>query len=226
MKKPYYLSLLFVLFLAAGLYSCERLGEIYRWSEMDGTKIGKGSDHTGDEKPSDPCGEPVIIPLVSRDNTQYSPGHLTVTNDDQFLNVKFEVTEEGVNIDMMYLFVGPLHLVPLDETGSYPAFWDFDHQYADVPVESYTYSLSLADLEDCFNIIAQARFVDGQGNITVTWTDGTNPDWSQGPFYTYYCAEVCDGNATDTAPAWKQRIYHHDDHDHDSDDGHDDDKDD
>ncbi len=30
---------------------------------------------------------------------------------------------------MMYLEVGPLDFVPLEEPSTYPAFWDFDYQY-------------------------------------------------------------------------------------------------
>ena len=47
MKKPHFVKLLVVLFLAAGLFSCERLGELYRLSDTSGTKVVKGSDETG-----------------------------------------------------------------------------------------------------------------------------------------------------------------------------------
>lgn len=126
MKKTHYLKLLVVLFLAAGLFSCERLGELYRLSDTNGTKVVMGNDETGDETPEDPC-EPVIIRLLSTGNLEYSPGNVTVTNDGEFLSVKFDVTEEDWNFDMIYLEVGPLDFVPLEETSTYPAFWDFNH---------------------------------------------------------------------------------------------------
>ena len=191
-KLLHYSKLLMILFLVTGLFSCERLSELYRISDTNGTKVVKGNDETGDETPDDPCGEPVIIPLFSRDNQEFSPGHLIVTNDDKFLSVKFEVTEGDWKIDMIYLYVGLLDFIPLDETGSYPAFWAFKNQYADIPVASYTFELALEDLDDCFKILAQARFVDSKENIVVTWTKGTNPDnWPQGPYLTYYCKDNC-----------------------------------
>ncbi|MEE9461087.1 MAG: hypothetical protein V3V53_04610, partial [Bacteroidales bacterium] len=191
-KLLHYSRLLMIVCLITSLFSCERLSELYRMSDTTGTKVVQGSDETGGEKPEDRCGEPVIIPLVSRDNQTYSPGNVIVTNDEQFLTVKFEVTEGDWEFDMIYLYVGPRDFIPLDETGSYPAFWSFDHQYADIPVASYTFQISLAGLDDCFKILAQARVVDSKENKVVLWTEGINPEeWSQGPFYTYYCKENC-----------------------------------
>jgi hypothetical protein len=194
-KLLHYSKLLMIMFLVTGLFSCERLSELHRLGDTTGTKVVQGSDETGDEKPEDPCGEPVIIPLVSRDNQAFSPGNVIVTNNDEFLTVKFEITEGDWEFDMIYLYVGPLDLIPLEDD-SYPAFWEFDYKYDDVPVASYTFQISLADLNDCFKILAQAHVV-GSGGEAVLWTTGINPDWTQGPFYTYYCKEnckeICDG---------------------------------
>jgi len=190
MKKTHSLKLLVVLFLAAGLFSCERLGELYRLSDTNGTKVVMGNDETGDETPEDPC-EPVIIRLLSTGNLENSPGNVTVTNDGEFLSVKFDVTEEDWNFDMIYLEVGPLDFVPLEETSTYPAFWDFNHQYNDIAVVSYDFQIPLAELDDCFVILAQARIINSEGSKIVMWTEGINPGWSEGPFYTDYCKDNC-----------------------------------
>jgi hypothetical protein len=189
-KKPNSLKLLVILFLAAGLFSCERLGELYRLSDTNGTKVVTGNDETGDETTEDPC-EPVIIRLLSTGNLENSPGNVTVTNDGEFLSVIFDVTEEDWNFDMIYLEVGPLDFVPLEETKTYPAFWDFNHQYSDIPVASYDYQIPLAELDDCFVILAQARIINSEGSKIVMWTEGINPGWSEGPFYTDYCKDDC-----------------------------------
>ena len=170
----------------------------------------------------------MIIPLVSRDNPEFSPGNVIVTNDDKFLSVKFEVTEVDWNIDMIYLQVGPLDLVPLEETGAYPAFWDFNHQYADIPVASYTFELAMEDLDDCFEILAQVRIADREANKVVLWTEGINPDWIQGPYHTHYCAENCSGSTTDTDQTGdkpRKGKGNDKDKDDDRDDDEDDDKD-
>lgn len=196
-KQMHYSALFMILFLMTGLFSCERLTELYRLKESAPSMDVKGHDKDGKDIPGDPCGEPVIVRLVSVDNMSYSPGNAIITNDGEFLNVKFEVTEQGLNIDMIYLEVGPLDLVPLDQDGLYPAFWDFSYQYADISVTSLTHQIPLADLAECFVVLAQVRFIDSENNITRTWTEGINPDWTGGPFYTYYCVEMCDENPTD-----------------------------
>jgi hypothetical protein len=190
-KQMRYSGLLMILFLFSGLFSCERLTELYRLKDTVGTKTVKGPDKGRGDLPGDPCGEPVIIRLLSTDNLAYSPGNVIVTNNNQYLTVKLEVTEGDWNIDMIYIQVGPLDLVPLDEAATYPAFWEFDYQYSDMPVASYTFQLSLAELDDCVNILAQVRLTNSEDIKMITWTEGVNPGWTEGPFYTYYCVERC-----------------------------------
>lgn len=223
-KLVHYSGLLMILFLLTGLFSCERLTELYRLKETTGNKLVKGPDKKGNDKTEDPCGEPVVIRLVSNENLSYSPANVTVTNDEEFLTVKFEVTENDREFDMMYLQVGPLDLVPLDDAGTYPAFWEFEYKLENISVTSQTFQISLAELDDCFVILAQARVTDGQ-NPMVTWTEGVNPDWTEGPFYTYYCVEICDGTATEKAPVTTSDTSHggKDKNDDDKDDDEDDD---
>lgn len=192
-KMLHHAGLIMILFLITGLFSCERLSELNRLKDSTrGLDVNKGKDKT-----EDPCGEPVIIRLVSTEDLAYSPANVIVRNDDEFLTVKFEVTERGWNFDMIYLQVGPLDLVPLDGDGNYPAFWDFDYQWADTPVASYTFQIPLADLDDCVNILAQARVTDG-ANYMPTRSEGINPGWTEGPFATYYCVEICTGTTMGT----------------------------
>jgi hypothetical protein len=200
MKRPlHYAGQLLLLVLITSLLSCERLSELYRLHDTIADKHAKGPDKK--DNTEDPCGVPVVIPLVSRDQPDFSPGQVTVMNDDENLTVKFEITEADWNVDMIYLQVGPLDLVPLDETGSYPAFWDFQYQYADVPVSCQTFQVPLENLDECFLVLAQARVVDSQGNVAILWTEGANPDWTAGPFYTEYCIEICNEDTSDTDPA-------------------------
>ncbi|KPL14799.1 MAG: hypothetical protein AMS23_02320 [Bacteroides sp. SM1_62] len=202
MKRPNCYKLLVVLFLAAGLFSCERLGELYRLSDAKGTKIVQGNDETGDEKPDDPCGEPVIIPLVFKTELESSIGQITVTNDDECLNLTFEIIVGDWEFDQIYLFVGALDDIPLT-ADPYPAFWDFLTLTFDPAVSSYSHCVPLAELDDCFKILAQVHGVNGELGDAVLWTKGINPGWTQGPFYTYYCIENC----KETCDGCKMGIY-------------------
>jgi hypothetical protein len=176
-KILHHARLLLILFLITGLFSCERLSELYRLSDTAGESVVKENNETGGENSENPCGEPVVIRLVSTANLSDSPGKVIVTNDSEFITVKFEVTEGAWRFDMIYLHVGPLDSVPLAGGGTYPAFWDFDYQYADMAIDSYTFQVPLADLHDCVNILAQVRFTNGTNN-GVTWSEGINPDWT------------------------------------------------
>jgi hypothetical protein len=189
MKKLHYFKLLVVLFLVAGLFSCERLGELYRISDTTGTRVVQGSDDTGGENPEDPCGEPVIIPLLHSSDLEYTIGQITVTNDDECLNLKFEMTVDGWEFDQIYLFAGDIDTIPLT-TDPYPEFWEFPTLNID-PVSSYTHCVPMGDLDDCIQILAQVHGVNSAVGNTPLWSKGINPGWTEGPFYTDYCMDNC-----------------------------------
>lgn len=190
MRKTNHFKLLVILFLAAGLFSCERLGELYRLSDSAGTKVVSGNNETDGENPGDPCGEPVIIPLLNSGDLEYTIGQITVTNDDECLNLKFEMTADGWEFDQIYLFAGSIDTISLTED-PYPAFWDFPTLNFDPGVSSYTHCVPMEDLDDCIQILAQVHGVDAEGIGTPLWSKGENPGWTKGPFFTDYCMDNC-----------------------------------
>lgn len=191
MKALLHNSRLFiVLFLVFGFFSCERFGELYRISDASGTKVVQGSDENGGENPGDTCGDPVIIPLLHSGNLESTIGQITVTNDDECLNLKFEMTEEGWEFDQIYLYVGSLDTLPLT-SDPYPMFWDFPTLFIDPPVSSYNHCIPIGDLDDCIQILAQVHGVNPAGDGTPLWSKGINPGWTEGPFYTDYCMDNC-----------------------------------
>ena len=191
MKRMLHLSRIILIFiLVTTSFSCEQLSELYRISDATGTKVVQGNGDGGDEEPENPCGEPVIIPLVFSDEVETSIGQVTVTNDHECLNLKFEITAENWKMDEIYLFVGALDDIPLT-TDPYPAFWDFLTLRFDEAISSYSHCVPLMDLDDCFKILAQVHAVDGKGGDAPLWTKGMNPGWTKGPFYTYHCITDC-----------------------------------
>ena len=156
MKFQNYFKLFMVVCLTTTLLSCERMSEFYRLSDTTGTKVVQGHDETGGENPEDPCGEPVIIPLVHSSDLEYNIGQIIITNDDKCLNLKFEMTVGGWEFDQIYLFAGAIDTIPLTED-PYPAFWDFLTLEIDPAVSSYTHCVPLEDLDDCFQILAQVH---------------------------------------------------------------------
>lgn len=208
-KMLHYAGLLMVLSLITGLFSCERLSELYRLSDT-GDKVIRGSDENGSEKPEDPCGEPLIIPLLHSSDLEYTIGQITVTNDDECLNLKFEMTVDGWEFDQIYLFAGDIDTIPLT-ADPYPAFWDFPTLNINPAVSSYTHCVPMGDLDDCIEILAQVHGVNSAGSGIPLWSKGENPGWTEGPFYTEYCMDncedPCDDPSKDPCDGCKMGIY-------------------
>lgn len=190
MKKSHSILLL-TAFLAGGLFSCERFGELYRLSDATGTKVVQAGDQTGGEDCTDNCGEPLVIPLIHSGDQDATIGQIVVTKTDECLNMDFEMTAENWTFDQIYLYVGSLDELPLTED-PYPAFWDFPTILGlDPPVSSYSHCVPLEGLDDCFQILAQVHGVNAEQGDAPLWTSGLTQGWIKGPFYTDYCLDDC-----------------------------------
>ncbi len=190
MKKLHYFKMFIILSIVAGMFSCEKLGEFYRITDATGTKVVQGSDESGDEEPDDPCGEPFIIPLLHSGNLESTIGQIIVTKDNECLNLRFEMTAEGWEFDQIYLFAGSLDTLPLT-LDPYPMFWEFPTLMIDPAVSSYDHCVPMGDLDDCIQILAQVHGVNAALGDAPLWTNGINPGWTEGPFYTDYCQDNC-----------------------------------
>jgi len=199
MKTQHYFKMFIVVCLITSLFSCERLSEIYRISDTSGTRVVQGPDETGSENPEDPCGEPVIIPLVHSSDLEYHIGQIIITNDNKCLNLKFELTVAGWEFDQIYLFAGSIDTIPLTED-PYPAFWEFLTLHINPAVSSYTYCVPMEELDDCIQILAQVHGLNTDVGNTPLWTTGINPNWTEGPFYTDYCMDNCKDPCDDPTP--------------------------
>ena len=210
MKTSHFLRLLGVLSLVSIFFSCERLGELYRLSDANGTKVVQGSYGTGDNT-EDPCGEPWIIPLLHSSDPEFTVGQIIVTMDEECLNLRFEMMLTDWTFDEIYLFAGPLNELPL--TGDpYPAFWDFPTLRFDPAVTAYDHCIPLEELKGCIQILAQVHGVNSAGPDAPLWSKGINPGWTAGPFYTDYlclddCKEPCEKPCDDPCNGCKLGIY-------------------
>jgi hypothetical protein len=118
-------------------------------------------------------------------------GQIIVTKDDECLNLEIEMTAENWAFDQIYIYVGALDALPLTED-PYPAFWDFPTTMVlDPAVSMYAHCVPLAELDDCFQILAQVHGVNAEQGDAPLWSQGINPGWTAGPFYTDYCLDDC-----------------------------------
>jgi hypothetical protein len=190
MKKSHSMLLL-IAFLAGGLFSCERFGELYRLSDATGSKVVQADDQSGGDNCDDPCGEPLVIPLIHSGDQESVIGQITVTTTDECLNLQIDMNLTDWTFDQLYLYVGALDTLPL--TGDpYPAFWDFPTRLEfDPAVSSYDHCVPLAGLDGCIQILAQVHGVNTEQGNAPLWTSGESQGWTAGPFYTDYCLDDC-----------------------------------
>jgi hypothetical protein len=200
--KTFNFSKLLLLFLfIGGLFSCELRNDdpvpiLKSDQALEGMVIiDAGND--GYEMPAELCGDPVIVPLFEYGLGDPSFGNVMVGNDEEYLYVKIEVTEECWKIHKVFLYVGEYDAIPLADPGSppsYPAFWNnaFDQLVFDPLAGSYTNRYLLAGLPECPAILAKV-IVKCDGKDKILWAMGTNPGWDQKAYYFEYCVEDCNG---------------------------------
>lgn len=124
-----------------------------------------------------------------------SIGNLEVTNDDVNLYVTYSFTGDWY-MGQTHLYVGDAAGLPTNPN-NIPVPGQFPYSTAHDPaVQSYTYTIPLAGLSDCYVIAAHAEAMQIEnGVITQTetgWSFGTefpnSPRWG---WYSEYCTQVC-----------------------------------
>jgi hypothetical protein len=148
------------------------------------------------------CGEPVIYTIGDCNGLPY--GTLSVSNDETNLYVTFSITNPDYKIQKASLVIGTLAHVtaatneiawPKLPKGPYPP--DFSNIFKP-EVSSYTYTIPLANYEDCFFISAFAKLikrdpvtnkpVDVQYIVLHSDTKTGTKKWST---YVEYCKQDC-----------------------------------
>jgi len=151
---------------------------------------------------NDVCGEPVIYNLTDCNGLQY--GTLSVSNDETNLFVTFSISNADYKLQKTSLVLGTLAHVtaatndaawPKLPKGPYPPDYSTIHK---PEVSSYSYTIPLANYEDCFNISAFGKLVkrdpvtkkvvDIQYLIVQSNTKTGTKKWST---YVEYCKQDC-----------------------------------
>lgn len=123
-------------------------------------------------------------------------GNLTVTNDETNLYVTFNY-ENGWVAGQTHLYVGSVDGLPVNGSGT-PIPGHFPYATTHDPmVTSYTYTIPLAGLGNCFIIAAhsETHLLDGDGNIIQSetgWSYGTEFNSNRWGWYSEYCVQTCD----------------------------------
>ncbi len=146
--------------------------------------------------PTVECGEPQVQTLFAGQNI--AAGSVTVTNDENNVYVNYTTTG-GWWLNKIHLYVGDCELIPSNEAGN-PMIGQFPTNITFTPnVTTYTVTVPLSGLEDCYCIAAHAELVlkDENGNIIQTetgWADGEDFGGNSWAMKFTYCTQTCDDN--------------------------------
>lgn len=122
-------------------------------------------------------------------------GSLEVTNDEEFLYVTYITTNDWY-LNETHLYVGPFDELPTNNSNTpVPGHFPYSEDHVGL-VNTYTYTIPLEGLPDCYIIAAHAsvyKIVNGEVVQSETaWGFGTPfPNTNRWGWYMDYCTQVC-----------------------------------
>ena len=139
---------------------------------------------------SELCGDPFITPIFA--GQTINVGTLTVGNDETNLYVSYQLTGNWL-IQETHLYVGPCDQIPLNNAGN-PQFGHFPYSSTNNPPTNLVeFTIPLADLDDCYCIVAHAVVVNtitGQTETAIGFGDKELPGNRWG-WCIEYCTQLC-----------------------------------
>lgn len=120
------------------------------------------------------CGQARIVKLLAGQTTQ--AGIVSISNDQTNIYIKY-ITTNGWQIQKTHLYIGAEEKIPTFLAGN-PQVGSFPYQTEHSPrVTSFTYSIPLNELDECYSIAAHAEVVRVDENNTILETE---TGWGQG----------------------------------------------
>ena len=199
-----------VFFLFALVTSCEPDEQINSF-KSDGTQISVDKNAqtpleptalTKDEIADNSCEEPVEQILYAGQHIEV--GTVSVSNDEEFLYVTYDLTGTGWWLKETHLFAGDLENVPFGNSGN-PKIGHFPYHGDHDMTQEYHFEIPLEKVssQDCFAIIAHAVVVSKEnGNITSSETafafgadqfgEPNEFDGNRWGWFVDYCLQDCE----------------------------------
>jgi hypothetical protein len=153
----------------------------------------------------DYCGEPHVSTLFA--GQHMDAGTLTVGNDSEFVYVTYTTSGDWM-LQEVHLYVGSLGEMPLNKSGN-PQIGRFPikETFSELTT-SFSATLPIAMLDDCFAVAAHAVVVKVVGGEVVAeetaWADGDRISGGSWAMYFNYCVAECEVVDTDctSETAW------------------------
>ena len=177
------------------LLGCIILFSIFIFTSCDSNEgvIEFDKSNAKDFSQENPCGEEKVLPLIAGQHINI--GTVTISNDETNLYVTYETTGDWV-LTETHVYAGPDEDIPYTKKGN-PKFGHFPYKEEHNNVQSFTYTISLGTLDDCFSVITHAateKIVNGQseqGETAFGCGDKEFPGNRWG-CYTDYCVQECE----------------------------------
>lgn len=114
------------------------------------------------------CGEATTVALLA--GQHINVGTVTVTNDETNLYVTYNTTG-GWKLTELHLFAGACNQVPVTKQGN-PIPGHFPYSANPASLTSYTFTIPLANLENCFCVASHAVVRSSSGGTETAWGQG------------------------------------------------------
>lgn len=186
------LSLLTLISLA--VLSCEKEEEIQSTEEITSGETVSTLENTT------PCGTVMEQTLFA--GQDINAGNVSVSNDANNLYVTYTTTN-GWEMLETHLYVGDCNEIPTGGNGN-PQIGLFPYTTDHNPsVTTYTYTIALSELDDCYCIAAHTALVqyDNNGNIIASetgWANGNDMGGGSWAMNFEYCTQECEDDNNDT----------------------------
>lgn len=199
-----------VFFLCVAVTSCEPDEQINSF-KSDGTQISvdknaqtplESTTLTKDEIADNSCEEPIEQVLYAGQHIE--AGTVSLSNDEDFLYVTYDLTGTEWWLEETHLFAGDLENVPFGNSGN-PKIGHFPFHGDHDLTQEYHFQIPLEDVssEECFAVIAHAVVVSKEnGNITSSETafafgadefgEPNEFDGNRWGWFMDYCVQDCE----------------------------------
>ena len=140
------------------------------------------------------CGEAKVVDLIA--GQHINVGTVSVSNSESTLYVTYE-TSGNWYLTETHVYVGPEADIPYNKQGN-PKFGHFPYSQTHDNLQSYTYEIDLADLDECFAVVTHAvvdKIIDGevvQGDETAFGCGDKEFPGNRWGCYFDYCKQECE----------------------------------
>lgn len=187
MKRTLLVAVALLACTAIGILSCKKdIAHTPASQQMTSPAAG-ATKKTTKATAINACGAPTVVSLIA--GQQYTAGTVSVYNDATTLYVTYTTTG-GWSISELHLYVGDCALIPTNGPGN-PVPGRFPLSYTGRGVTTYTFSVPLSSVGNCFCVAAHA-VVSGPAGTQTAWGAGTR-FVQKGNWGTYFnaCKQTC-----------------------------------